>query len=194
MLTCLFLPLQIGSSLPRPVRTKRGKILVSLVLKDIRFHLCAHKSTANYMVRSLLSFGYQMALDKLSCNVLLISVIPKVFCAHMYVYVCAGNLKALINLPVAFCQLWSPDCASLFWLHLFEHQPHNHACKYTALKRRAAIFIRALTKCIWNHSDFVWAEPSALAQYQSDWKTLRFKAWSLTTLIILIKRQIECVG
>lgn len=61
------------------------------------------------------------------------------------------SAKHLLICPWPFPSLWSADCLSLFWLHLFEHTPHNHACKYTALKRRAAIFIMALTKCIWNH-------------------------------------------
>lgn len=88
------------------------------------------------------SFGYRMVLDKLLSNVSHISIIPKGSC--MYVCMCVNvSAKHLLICPWPFAGLWSPDCVSLFLLHLIEYTPRNHACKYTALKRRAAIFIMA---------------------------------------------------
>lgn len=49
-----------------------------------------------------------------------------------------ASWKHLLICLWPFAGLWSPDCVSLFWLHLFEHQPHNHACKYTALKKKGS--------------------------------------------------------
>ena len=162
------------------------------MLKDFRLHLCKHNSTVNYMVRSVLSPAH---LDTEWQN--LVSCVTYICNSkkplHVYVCVCVC-VKHLLICPWPFTCLWSPDCVSLFWLHLFEHTPCNHAHKYMALKRQAAIFIMALTKCIWNHSDFHWAEPSVLTQYQSGDETLCIKASGLTMLIILIKQQIECVG